>query len=249
MYNILTPSKSIIEEILQELRISIIGSQVYFLLLTNPNYNISNIAKELNVHRQKIYDSLEELASKEIVKDSKIISPAQVYAMFNQKQADLKNKAVLMETVLPEFLNYYYSQSKSPFVEIFEGKDQFLQLFYKIANETQSELLSIGNIGKFIEMVGLENTHRLIKIRQKNKIVAKMLMFHNEYIDRLFLNNQEELREVKFLDPKYDTNCTIWINQNSVSIWNPLIPRVTSITDAKITEMLRNLHAMIWEML
>jgi sugar-specific transcriptional regulator TrmB len=239
----------IIIKSLLELGLSDIAAQVYQSYLIEPDSSVSELSRKITVYRQKIYDAILELEQKGLIKNSKIIPPSEVLALLVQKDIVSKQKTESFREILPEMLKYYYAKEKESFSLVYEGKSEYLKLFYKFIEETNGEMYIWGDMKTFIELVSWELNRKWIDIRIAKKVGIKMLTFRNKYMKELELNNNEELRSIKYLDQKYNSEAVVWINQNSIVIWNPVIPRATLIYDPIMTKFFKSMFDMFWDIL
>jgi sugar-specific transcriptional regulator TrmB len=234
---------------LLELGLSDIAAQVYQCYLIDQDTSISDLSRKITVYRQKIYDAITELGQKGLIKNSKIIPPSEVLALLVQKNIDSQRKTDSFREVLPEMLKYYYAKEKESFSLVYEGKSEYLKLFYKFIEETNGEMYIWGDMKTFIELVSWELNRKWIDIRIVKKVGIKMLTFQNEYMKQLEPTNSDEIRQIKYLDQKYNSEAVIWINQNSIVIWNPIIPRATLIYDPIMTKFFVSMFNMFWDIL
>jgi hypothetical protein len=177
------------------------------------------------------------------------IPPSEVLALLVQKNIDSQRKTDSFREVLPEMLKYYYAKEKESFNLVYEGKSEYLKLFYKFIEETNGEMYIWGDMKTFIELVSWELNRKWIDIRITKKVKIKMLTFQNHYMNELEPTNRDELRQIKYLDQKYNSEAVIWINQNSIVIWNPVIPRATLIYDPIMTKFFVSMFNMFWDIL
>jgi sugar-specific transcriptional regulator TrmB len=243
---------NLITKVLSHLNLDESESIILAFLMTGGSQNITDLSKQLSISRQKLYRILESLEAQNLITknlDQKYyssISPSVIMARLRDSQIRNKAQVDSFDKVLPELLAYYYSKPKEPYVNIFEGRDKYLEIMNKVLDEASDEILILGNMEKFIDLVGSDYNSLWINNRIKKGIKVRMLTFEIDFVKEFRSRDKEELREVKYLDNKWKSDSVIWICGAKTLLWNPIMPRVIYLDDFVISIFFKNMFDMMY---
>jgi len=245
---------NILEKSLVLLGLSELSTKLYIYLLENSKQSITEIAKHFNLHRNYIYNSLEELQSfglleyqKDFSKNIILESPEKVLNLIEIKKNDFENAQKNFTEVLPNYLHNFYHDQNSQTVRIYKGRNEFLALLNKLYSQPQSEILVFGNDDLLIDVLG-GLTDTFIQKRVKNKSKVRILTTSPAlYLERNKDKNSSQFREFRYLPDKISFSGSFHVMGELFISWNPLIPNAVVIEDGVAASMYRNVFELLWE--
>ncbi|MEM1312446.1 MAG: helix-turn-helix domain-containing protein, partial [Patescibacteria group bacterium] len=161
--------------------------KIYLILISaKKQTGISDLANDLGVYRQKIYNALEELYKYNLVlrtaKFSRNIeakSPRIVYSLLKKKQYEINKTTVTLKESLPDLITSFSSLGREPSVRIFDGTNKFIFLLATILDEISidDQILSYNENNDFYKVVNYDYFFDIwIEKRVSKKIPIKILL-------------------------------------------------------------------------
>ena len=205
------------EEILKEYGLTEKEIKIYLTLLSLGNVNLQEISKRVDIPRTTVYNTLTYLHQKGLI--SKIIKKGVTFyeASDPKKLLDnLKEKAKLMETILPELESLKELKKSSSGVEIYQGFKGISTILSDIFKVKQ-QIYYFGSYSKSVEILKhLPEHYRTIRL--DNKIPAKIVIdpFDEETFHR---TTYKKITEMRFLKLLKDFPCMIFIYGDKVAIY------------------------------
>ncbi|MEI6729424.1 MAG: helix-turn-helix domain-containing protein [bacterium] len=252
---------NILHQSLLDLGLSDFLAKLYTELIQDQELNITKIADKLDTYRQRVYDGIEELEVKGLVERkrgqlSNIESPSKVIRLLNQKISGLEITKEKLAEALPTFQASYFSNRKTPLTQVYQGKVQFLNLFYRTLEESEQndEILIYSEGRDFYNLIDMPTYYESWAVPRVQKGVLVRAIFKNEFEnDKYFINflkrDKQELRTSKFLPKDNLQPGTIWITKNRVIFWNTLIPQAVTIEDKQILDFQKANFELVWRSL
>lgn len=244
-------SSDIFSASLLELGLSQTEQLTYRILLQSPDITISEIAKTVQRDRKMIYRSLERLLQNGLVekKSNNWIaqSPKVVLALLQQQHIQKQKMYEQFEKVLPQIEYQIQSPTREIEVQVYKGKNQFIQLFDQTLDAGAKEFLTFGNHENYFDLVNFEYFNLWKTRRIQKGIYSRDLTFANSYTNSLIRNDKTELRQTELLPLEYKTEATFTIVNDTFMVWNPVIPKVIVINDRLIANTFRQMFELIWD--
>ncbi len=205
------------EAILKEYGLTEKEIKIYLTLLSLGNVNLQEISKRVDLPRTTVYNTLTYLHQKGLI--SKIIKKGVTFyeASDPKKLLDnLKEKAKLMETILPELESLKELKKDSSSVEIyqgFKGISTIISDVFKVKQQTYY----FGSYSKSLEILKHLPSHART-MRMDNKIPAKIII--DPYNEEIFhKSSYKKITEMKFLKSLKDFPCMVFIYGDKVAIY------------------------------
>ena len=180
---------------LEEIGLTKNESKVYITLLKIGTSRTGDILKKSNLNSGKIYEILDSLAQKGLVKESIInkikyftaISPERIIDYLDNKEKKIKeNKELVLDKLIPQ-LNNLVSENDNVKAVTFVGIEGMKSVILEILPLTTSEdeILTMGVTGFKDERINQIWKNFFSPKRIENKIKLKTLFNHekNEYIN------------------------------------------------------------------
>jgi len=175
------------EKELQQLGYSPNQAKIYLALLELGQTTVGPIIKKTSLHRQVVYNTLEELEKLDLIQ-STIKNNRQNFAIIDPQKIveNIKKKQSLAEDLIPELLAKQKKGAAAQEVKIYEGVEGFQALHYNNIKNTpvNGEYLVLGAGGK-----------RWTDIMQKNNFIFKYEKLRLEKNIQIRLLSYEDVRE------------------------------------------------------
>jgi sugar-specific transcriptional regulator TrmB len=241
---------------LKYLELSDLAIEVYELVFSTLNPNITDIAKRLNTNRNRIYEALEELTKARLIKENDshqrgIVPepPQKIIARLRDKELNIKRSSEDLSKILPDLSTIYYSNKRQPYIKILEGKYQYIDAFNQVLDEAK-EILYFGNSEIFYDMVGFDYHMAWSRERIKRKIPTRIITTNGPKIQTMNTIDGKTLRKVKLLPPEFSTlQGTYYLYGNKSLHWNPVLPKVIVIEDSVINSTFKANFEALWALM
>ena len=247
-------SPDILLKALSQLGATPFVAQVYAKLILMPQISISELASYFEVQRKRIYQALDELEKLDLLgqkeENSRLLnvkSPSKLIALLKRKETESKRISSDLIELLPDLLNSFNQTSTTSYCKIYEGKDQITEFYEKLLDESRDEILSFGSLEKFVEYVEWDYVQHWSNRRIKKGIFARTLSIKAEYVGNISKNDLQDLREIRWLPKDFKTDCMYGIHGSTLSLWNPVMPKVITIEDRLIVDLFRQNFEYFWQ--
>jgi len=247
-------SVKIIVSVLTQIGVSENGAKLYELLIQLKKPTVTELSLKMGKTRKQIYELLLELETHNLLQDRSnyqrgIIasSPNYLMALIKNREAQLVRDTSQLEKILPNLVKTFDSINQNPTVKTYTTLDEIRTFYLEVLNETKNEVLSFGNLDSFADLVGESYLDYYIKLRKKNNLIARSLVFITNMTNKYQVYDKDHLRIIRFLPKKDFKECCFAIHNNKVSIWNPIWPKVTVIEDELVAELFRLNFELLWE--
>jgi hypothetical protein len=245
---------SVINSTFSKLGISQLACDVYQFFLFNPGKNITDCAKDLSLHRFKVYELLEELQKYKLAqhKDKKISiePPSALASLLEYNSLVLNTQLHELQQVIPriEEENIFINDS---LVQIYARKNEFLEIFHRILSESSrdSEFCVYANMDDFFGIIDLDYFNKYFTpTRIKKNIFSKILCCGNVSTKSLeaFKITKEYKRDVKYLMEENKSGATYWVIEDKVVFWNTQLVRAIVIKDQAVANLMRQSFNILW---
>ncbi len=251
-------SINIIESILEELNLSPFAIQVYLKCVETIEPNVTKIADLLSVERARIYPAIEELTEIGLIAPKEpygryitLNSPSRLIAKLRDKEIRSRRLIEDFTKLLPDLNAQLYSNKNKPYIKIYEGKSQFIDLFNQVLDELdkQDGICLFGNTDEWYDMVGFEYHNEWSRQRYKKGFPSRLLVFPSAKLKSVVEQdvNDEQLRTVRWLPEKFQCSGSYYLYANKSIHWNPVLPKAIMIEDSVINSTFRSNFELLWE--
>jgi sugar-specific transcriptional regulator TrmB len=248
---------NILAKSLFEIGLDRIEVEMYLLLVHNPQITITDICKSLGINRVRGYEILEELHTRDLIiltKDKrtkiKIQPPSKILDTLKINEGRTRRIASELGGILPDLMTGIYGKERLPYLKVYSGQYQLVDLFETILDETQGDLplLSFGEDEDFYRLFGQGYFEdwiiRRVKMGLRAKVIARS---GTEFAHSQSKHDHKLLREMKFLDsgtPIYHGYFTV--AGNRVIVWNMLTTEAIVIHNLMISQFFRGIFDTMW---
>ncbi|HBU07461.1 MAG TPA: hypothetical protein DEB09_05270 [Candidatus Magasanikbacteria bacterium] len=242
---------------LQELGLHEYEIELYTTSLAIGPTPIAILAKTLNINRPNIYKVIAELEKHGLVKFSErkkynrtfmVESPTVVRELLHKKKEKLVEQDTKLFTALPDLLALYRQGELPTSVKVFEGKDQFLKIFFQVLDESKDEILYCGSAQDLVSgFIGWAEEEKWIAKRLKKKIFIKALIFGGTDAEKLKDDDATQMRETRLIKNMLHFPTSFHLYANKMIIWQPKAPMAMLIEDEYIVAMFKSIFNVLWE--
>jgi len=220
---------------------------IYLDLIRMGKSSAGDVSKRTNIHRSNVYDIIEKLIKKAIVKEvieenRKVFTPLPPSELLN----NFKQIEIDLQTIIPEIekIQNNIPKDKSR-VMMLEGIQSIRSTINGFLNSEET-ICTYGIPKDVVEILG-GFIHDFHERRLKKKILMKHI-YNKDAYQRMNQLNQMEYTKARFLPSLYDTkiNTTICGDQVTFFLWEP--PFTTIIIQNKaLAEAYQNYFEILWE--
>jgi sugar-specific transcriptional regulator TrmB len=245
---------SLINDILTEAGLDEVESKTYLTLLDNGPLTILELSKKGNLKRTNLYNILNELQNKNLVKrdpssKNRYIPnpPEEIKQLFEYKEQLISHAKLNFEILIDNLNSRYYLSENKPLITIKEGVNG-LKYLYDDVNNTGKDILLIRSHFDAERPEVRKMTATQIVAQVKRRIRAKVInpisQSQIKEAKKLFENYDKE-RFV--LEPKMTLPSQILIYGDKTSMTTIKKGIITTIIDnPDITQTFRTLFSFMW---
>lgn len=231
--------------------------ELYTTSLSMGPSSIAILAKTLNINRPNIYKVIGELEKHGLAKFSErkkynrtfmVESPTVVRDLLHKKRELLSQQDAKLFTALPDLVALYRQGELPTSVKIFEGKDQFLKIFFQVLDESKDEILYCGSAEDLISgFIGWAQEEKWIAKRLKKNIFMKALIFGGADAEKLSNDDSAQMRETRLIKNIKIFPTSFHLYANKMIIWQPKAPMALLVKDEYIVSMFKSIFSVLWE--
>jgi len=217
-------------------------AKIYLVLLKLGSSQAGKISKESQINRTTVYDTLNRLIEKGVVKYS-LSANKKVFSATDPRKIlkQLKDKQKSFESILPE-LTKLFSSSKQEESEIYRGRKGIKSILQDILN--YKEYVAFGSSGKFMEI--MKHDFELFQRQKKKLKINSRIILANS------AKNTEQVKiahsNFKFITDEYISPTTTFVYGENVAIvvWSEN-PIATLIKSKDVAKSYRNYFNLLWK--
>ena len=201
--------------------ISDVQAKIYLAALSAAEGSAQDIAQKAGLSKTGIYDHLTNLAAFGLIREIKVGKRKRFVAL-HPKELYRKQKAhtAQLKDLIPDFLSLYAQDSRSPFVQQFEGARPGRYIFEDILESGVSEYSYISSPEVTRSTVDQAFIKNWIDRRVKKGIHARALRVPSKHMsdDPTFRDSVALLRRVRYLPSYMELKSTVYIYGKNVGI-------------------------------
>ena len=196
-------------------------SMIYMLLLKTGEAIASNIAKQTNISRPHVYDSINRLMEKGLVsyvikgnkRYFKAADPKELLNFLEEEKDKIGAKQKEIKQSLPDLLKLQKEKKSKTSVEVYEGTEGLKTVLMDIVSYGKS-FIAFGATHKFEQVLPLFS-QIFIKRREQKNIRAKILVVEGENPIKTKLN------EYRWIPQEYSlpSSTIMYGNKTAILLW------------------------------
>ncbi|MFA5075904.1 MAG: helix-turn-helix domain-containing protein [Patescibacteria group bacterium] len=196
-------------------------AQIYLAALSRGEATAYELAVDLKLGRTAIYDNLRVLAERgyitSILQGKRKIfiptHPKELYKKVEHQKEQLKD-------LLPDFLAIYAAKNKKPFVQIHSGPFSAREVYEDILATTKKEYVYFSPPQLTLQTVDPKWMESWVKRRVSKGLKCRSLRIKSKSIDipAVFVQEQEYLRQIKYLPEYVDLQSSIYVYENNIGV-------------------------------
>ncbi|MDD5331198.1 MAG: helix-turn-helix domain-containing protein [Candidatus Nanoarchaeia archaeon] len=170
-----------IKQLLQKAGLSENEAKIYLFLLKNKESVAYDIARNMDISRPHVYDSLNNLVTKGVIsyvikKNKKHFIPAdptKVVEYLEEKEKTINDIKEEFSKNIPELKKAFFISEETPLVEVYEGVEA-VKSFFNDVIKTGKEVIAFNTLGEeFYEYIPKEIVKNYFTQRRKKKIWSR----------------------------------------------------------------------------
>ncbi len=230
-------------------------ANLYVTSLSLGPASIVALAEHLQMPRPNVYKVIASLETLGLAKFSErkrhartfvVESPTVVLEKLRVKREAVARLDQTLVGSMPDLLAMYHQGETPTKVKLFDGKEQWLKLFFQTLEEARGTMSFFGSADAFINMISWEVENEWIKERMKKNIHINVLLTPGNDAFTLNTRDDEEMRTTRlFKGAPMVTGFMLYANK--VIIWQPKAPLAMLIEDEYVVQMLGSVFASLWE--
>ncbi|MBU0627785.1 MAG: ArsR family transcriptional regulator [Nanoarchaeota archaeon] len=223
-------------------------SRIYLLLLKSQEAIASDIAKQTEISRPHVYDSINKLIEKGLVsyviKDHKryfkAANPNELINYLEEEKSRIDDKKKEITGFMPKLLKMHKEMKAKSSVEVYEGKEGLKTVLMDIINNCKS-FTAFGATHKF-EGVLPVFSKLFVKIREEKKIKADILAVEGENPIKTKMNNY------RWIPKEYSlpSSTIMYGDKTAILLWSGE-PFGIIIKSKEITNSYNSYFKLLWK--
>lgn len=241
---------------LKELGLTESEANLYTTSLALGPATIASLAEHLGIPRPNVYKVIAGLETHGLAKFSErkqytrtfiVEPPTIVLQKLRDKRESVANLDHSLVSFMPELLAQYHQGETPTKIKIFEGREQWLKIFFQVLDEARGDISFFGSADSFIELITWEKEYEWIEKRIEKNIHINVLLTPSKDAKVLGSGDQKEMRTTRLYTGTLPFVTGFMLYANKVIIWQPKAPLVLLVEDEYIIEMLRSVFEFMWQ--
>lgn len=241
---------------LKELGLSTGEISLYLASLESGPQSLARLAQRLGISRPNIYKLLRGLEAHELAvlperKSSRrfsVLSPMHVVEALDKKRAKQAVEHAELLKVIPKLMTAYRRGDLPSSVRLYQGHNQYLDLFFKILDEASGNYCFFGSIDDFLKLVSLEDQSRFLHDRTRRGISARALVLPGPHATKITREDHLFRRETRILRNTQYFPASFHLYSDKVILWQPESSLAIRIEDDLVAQMIRSVFEILWEL-
>lgn len=240
---------------LKELGLTESEANLYITSLALGPASIASLAEHLGIPRPNVYKVIASLEihglakfaeRKQYTRTFVVESPSVVLQKLREKREKVADLDHSLLGFMPELLAQYHQGETPTKIKIFEGKEQWLKIFFQVLDEAKGDISFFGSADSFIELITWEKEYEWIEKRVERNIHINVLLTPSRDANVLERADLKEMRTTRIYEGTIPFVTGFMVYANKVIMWQPRAPLVLLIEDEYIIEMLRSMFDFMW---
>lgn len=241
---------------LKELGLTESEANLYTTSLILGPTTIASLAEHLNMPRPNVYKVIAGLERHGLSKFSErkrytrtfvVEPPTVVLEKLRKKREIVSGLDQMLVGAMPDLLAQYHQGETPTKIRVFEGREQWLRIFFQILEEARGKIEFLGSADAFIELVTWEREREWIAKRKEKGIHIDVLLTPGKDAVVLKEADLKEMRTTRLFKGNMPFVTGFMLYANKVIIWQPKAPLVVLVEDEYIVQMLRSIFGVLWE--
>ena len=221
-------------------------SKVYLALLELGRSNVGKIAEKSRVHRTNVYDSLNGLEKKGLVKSDEdgkkkyfeASNPENLMSMIKKKQERLKS-------IIPELKLSMQLAPKKSQVHVYEGLEAFKSMLDHFLDVGKERLVLGAPNNAYVRILDFLKIYHERRIRLK---IPMKQIYNFTAVDRAKYLNTMPFTEAKCLSEEYDSpvSTTVCGDEVVITYWGEM-PIFIHIINKEVADVYRGYFKLLWD--
>jgi len=228
---------------LQEIGLARNEATIYLLLIEKGPLMAGNISRYTLINRTTVYDTIERLVEKSLVKytlsaNRKVFSAVKPNTLLDQA----KERQDKIKEILPELNKIYSSSSKDEQSNIHKGRKGIRSVLNDILN--YESYVAFGSSGRFIEI--MKHDFEMFQRKKKEKeIKARVILAESSRGTKQVLISHSRFR---FIHDKFSAPTTTFVyGYNTATIVWSSVPIATVINSKEVSQSFKGYFELLWK--
>ena len=239
---------------LQQIGLRYFEIELYAALIAKGPRSISQLARELKLHRPAIYKLLKTLRKMGLIAPQvkswgrfvEAEPPEEVLLSIRGHKQKIQSLETHFLEALPSISADYDKNLFSPKIRFYKGKEGLIAAYHRTLVEASKEILFYGNASLFIRLVGDAQEYEWREIRIAKKLSTRLLALKDDMAENLKINDEKELRKTKFLDmPKFGS--FYMLSGGTIILLDLMLPLALAVKDKPLADMFRENFEALWK--
>lgn len=248
-----------IRDLLNQLNFSEKEANVYLALLELGSAKAKEISRKTGLNRTTIYDICEALLQKGVISKYKkgasmffnALDPKYLITYLDREKEEnskkIEKQKRRINELLPQLISLQDISSAKPKIQFFEG-EKGMREAYEDTLTSKEIILAYANVETMHE--GLPNFFpEYYARRAKNKIFIRAIIPRNEASIERSKNNQQEMRDTRFLPEEMTFSPEVNIYNNKILIVSWKEKMAILIESKELTDLQRITFDLLWDTL
>jgi sugar-specific transcriptional regulator TrmB len=240
---------------LLELDLTESEANLYVTSLALGPTTIATLAEHLSMPRPNVYKLIAGLEKHGLAKFSErkkyartfmVEPPTVVLELLRKKRERVAELDRALVGAMPDLLAQYHQGESPTKIKVFQGKEQYLKIFFQVLDETKGPISFFGSADEFINLISWDTEELWIKKRIERAIHINVLLMPGRDAALLESTDETEMRTTKIYQGKKPFVTGFMLYSNKVLIWQPRAPLVVLIEDEYIVEMMQSMFEELW---
>lgn len=216
--------------------------------------SIVALAEHLNMPRPNVYKVIAGLEKLGLAKFSErkrhartfvVEAPTVLLEKLRGKREAVATLDQALVGAMPDLLAMYHQGETPTKMKIYQGKEQWMKIFFQTLEEAKGTMSFFGSADAFINMISWETENEWIKERMKKNIHINVLLTPGA---DAFTLNEKDAREMRttrlYKGAPMVTGFMLYANK--VIFWQPQAPLAMLVEDEFIVQMLNSIFGVLW---
>ena len=218
---------------LREIGLSDKEIALYLAALNNGQSGLSSLARQAGLKRTSAYVVFNSLKEKGLLDSLNTKSGAKFIAKDPQYLLDkLKKESGAIAAILPELLALNNKTKKRPRITYYEGIEDYKRIMEECLHTPNIKLRHIGSLSEGHRSLGRSyDLKYFMPTRIKNNISLQAI--YNINVKPLFMDNEQQLREIRYLPKNINLKTLTLIHGSRVVISTSRENLITIVIDSE----------------